>query len=92
VVEQAQTLLLWEGSGGTGLRQVLQAPGSRPSSSDPLALAVFSGPEGGWTEDELATAIRYNIRLVSLGARTLRAETAPIAAAVAIFYEHGDLE
>jgi 16S rRNA (uracil1498-N3)-methyltransferase len=91
-VAQAQTLLLWEGSGGTGLRQVLQAPGSPLLSSEPLSLAVFSGPEGGWTEDELATAIRYNMRLVSLGARTMRAETAPIAAAAALFYEHGDLE
>ena len=89
---QAKTLLLWEGSGGTGLRQVLRALDSPLPSSAPLSLAVFSGPEGGWSEDELATAIRYNMRLVSLGPRTLRAETAPIAAAAALFYEHGDLE
>ena len=91
-VAQAKTLLLWEGSGGTGLRQVLRALDPPLLSSAPLSLAVCSGPEGGWSEDELATAIRYNMRLVSLGPRTLRAETAPIAAAAALFYEHGDLE
>ncbi len=90
-VRRARTLLLWEGS-GAGLRQTLQASLPDRISAPPLSLAVFSGPEGGWTESELATAIMYNISLVSLGSRTLRAETAPIAAATAIFYEHGDLE
>jgi 16S rRNA (uracil1498-N3)-methyltransferase len=89
---RATTLLLWEGRGGTGLRQILRTSEARPTPSGPLSLAVFSGPEGGWSEGEIATAIMYNIGLVSLGSRTLRAETAPIVAATAIFYEHGDLE
>jgi 16S rRNA (uracil1498-N3)-methyltransferase len=87
-----QTLLLWEGSGGRPIKQLLRADPPRLDVASPPSLAVFSGPEGGWTEGEVATAIMYNINLVSLGSRTLRAETAPIAAAAVIFYEHGDME
>ncbi len=51
------------------------------------SIAVFSGPEGGMTHDELTTATRHGIIPISLGPRILRAETAPIAAAAAILYE-----
>lgn len=89
---RAPALLLWEGSGGTSLRRILQEQLPRPGEHGPPSLAVFSGPEGGWTEGEVATALKNNVQLASLGPRTLRAETAPIAAAAAIFYEHGDLD
>ena len=42
---------------------------------------VFIGPEGGWTENELNLFKRHNIKLISLGANTLRAETASISVA-----------
>lgn len=87
-----RTLLLWEGHGAASLRRTLKESVPRAAPPAPLSLAVFSGPEGGWTESEMATAIMYNIDLVSLGARTLRAETAPIAAAAVLLYEYGDLE
>lgn len=50
------------------------------------ALNMFVGPEGGWSEEELAEFRRrekdgYPMHLVSLGARTLRAETAGVVAA-----------
>lgn len=44
----------------------------------PVALAV--GPEGGWTEDELAAFSQNGWRPASLGPTILRAETAAIAA------------
>lgn len=47
-------------------------------SAAPLALAV--GPEGGWTESELAELLRMGWNAVSLGDNILRAETAAIAA------------
>lgn len=50
-------------------------------------VAVFSGPEGGITHDELTTATGHGMIPISLGPRILRAETAPIAAAAAILYE-----
>jgi 16S rRNA (uracil1498-N3)-methyltransferase len=89
---RAPALLLWEGSGGSSLRGLLRTLLPPPTQFAPLSIAAFSGPEGGWTEAEVSTAIRYNIQLASLGARTLRAETAPIAAATIMLYEHGDLD
>ncbi|QCZ36798.1 16S rRNA (uracil(1498)-N(3))-methyltransferase [Mycoplasma nasistruthionis] len=38
----------------------------------------FVGPEGGFSDDEINLAIKNNIKLVSLGSRILRAETAAI--------------
>ena len=48
-------------------------------SGQGLAFAV--GPEGGFTEDEIGTAQRHGWRLVALGPRTLRIETAAVALA-----------
>jgi len=42
-------------------------------------LAVFVGPEGGWTEGEIEEFNKHNIESVSLGSQVLRAETASIA-------------
>jgi 16S rRNA (uracil1498-N3)-methyltransferase len=46
----------------------------------PESAMVLIGPEGGWTEDEVQRAIAAGFRPLSLGARTLRAESAPLAA------------
>ncbi|MDO8483256.1 MAG: RsmE family RNA methyltransferase [bacterium] len=43
------------------------------------ALGVLIGPEGGWSEQELALLKAKNIPLISLGSQILRAETAAIA-------------
>ena len=58
----------------------------------PFSVALFSGPEGGFTANEFETARRYGMITATLGPRTLRAETAPIVAASVILYEMGDLE
>lgn len=58
----------------------------------PFSVALFSGPEGGFTSGEFQTALRYGMIAVTLGPRTLRAETAPLVATSAILYEMGDLE
>jgi 16S rRNA (uracil1498-N3)-methyltransferase len=44
------------------------------------ALTLFIGPEGGFTEDEVAYGREQGAMVASLGARRLRAETAAIAA------------
>ncbi len=85
-----EALMPWEGSGVPGLRATLQRIATPPPDRDPLA--ILSGPEGGWSEAEIDTATMYNISLVSLGPRTLRAETAPIAAAAAVFFQFGEME
>lgn len=43
------------------------------------SIAVFVGPEGGFSPKEIAFFKTYNVRLVSLGSNILRAETAAIA-------------
>jgi 16S rRNA (uracil1498-N3)-methyltransferase len=98
--QRGTALLLWEGSGAPALRQVLRGSGltsdmidpASPAAAHPFSVALFSGPEGGFTPKELETAQRYGMIAVTLGPRTLRAETAPIVAASAILYEMGDLE
>ncbi len=52
-------------------------PAIPPSTQTPIYLAI--GPEGGFTDEETAEAIDAGWRLVPLGARTLRVETAAVA-------------
>ena len=77
-------LVPWE-EGGELLRDVLAAnPGAR-------TVAVFIGPEGGLSPEEVALARQHGARPVTLGPRILRTETAGFAAAAAILYALGDL-
>jgi 16S rRNA (uracil1498-N3)-methyltransferase len=48
------------------------------------AMLVLSGPEGGLTEREQDAALAQGFRPVSLGARVLRSETAPLALLAAL--------
>lgn len=48
------------------------------------------GPEGGWTDSELAAARARDFRFVTFGAGILKAETAAIVGASLIQYELGD--
>lgn len=59
---------------GEGAKPLAQA--WRPAP----AVCLLSGPEGGLSEDEQASAARAGFAPVSLGPRVLRAETAPLAA------------
>src|ERR1700694_1291401 len=76
-----------------------QAGGSRllaldPAASPPLGQAVDGssaytiavGPEGGWTDDELATLRTRGAVAVNLGPRILRARLAPIVAAAILVH------
>ena len=54
-------------------------------------LLLIIGPEGGISETELQQALPALSILLILGKRILRAETAALVAAAAIFYETGDL-
>lgn len=51
------------------------------------SIAVMIGPEGDFTQDEIALAVENRSKLVSLGSRVLRSETAGLAALSIIGYE-----
>lgn len=61
----------------------LDASGSRfecaNESPMPCRWKVAIGPEGGWSEEELALAVEKNWQIASLGSRVLRVETAAAA-------------
>ena len=55
------------------------------------SLAIAAGPEGGFTEDEVALAQKHGYVPVRLGGRILRCETASIAAISIAQFLWGDL-
>jgi len=54
-------------------------------------LTALVGSEGGWTDEEISVARENDWDVVTLGGRTLRAETAAIAVAVLLQHLYGDL-
>ena len=57
----------------------------------PRAAHVIVGPEGGWTVPEVAEAHASGVILMSLGARTLRADAVPIVALTALLTTWSEL-
>jgi 16S rRNA (uracil1498-N3)-methyltransferase len=78
---------------------VMPALGADLSLSDALvdahseesSVSIFIGPEGGFSDDELFVANKRGILLINLGPRTLRAETAAVAALAMTLYELGEM-
>jgi 16S rRNA (uracil1498-N3)-methyltransferase len=62
---------------------------TRPAEAGPTFL--FIGPEGGFSERELALAGTDQAHFENLGPRRLRAETAAIVAAAIVAARHGDI-
>ena len=54
-------------------------------------ISIITGPEGGFESHEVELAKAKGIKIVSLGSRILRSETAPIVALSAIMYQTGNL-
>ena len=78
------SIIPWEEETSRGLRAVL-------GGGKPAHVNLFIGPEGGFEETEIAGAVGCGISPVTLGKRILRAETAGLVAAAAIFYHLGDI-
>lgn len=55
-----------------------------------MSVGIFIGPEGGFEEKEVNTALQKNARVISLGQRILRTETAAIAS-VAMCMLHAEM-
>ncbi|HEX7176917.1 MAG TPA: 16S rRNA (uracil(1498)-N(3))-methyltransferase [Pyrinomonadaceae bacterium] len=56
-----------------------------------MAVTALVGPEGGWESEEIDAAREAGWRVVTLGGRVLRAETAAIAVAALLQHLCGDL-
>jgi len=69
-------LLLVEPAVGGAVKTPAEVP-------PPVAAVLAAGPEGGWTADEVATAVAAGWQPVRLGARILRAVSAPVVALAA---------
>ena len=74
-------LFCYEGDETTSLKASL----SDVKNGD--SVAVFVGPEGGFSYQEVEKARAHGVALVNLGPRILRCETAPIYALAAISYK-----
>ena len=57
----------------------------------PARAVLAIGPEGGWTASETGAAGAAGFRPLTLGRRTLRAETAPVAALAILRFAWNDL-
>lgn len=60
-------------------------------NNGPESVAALTGPEGGWADDEIEQARAAGWKIVTLGGRILRAETAAIVIATLIQHRFGDL-
>jgi 16S rRNA (uracil1498-N3)-methyltransferase len=76
-------ILLWEKT-GEPLKQVMRQHNERK-------IFAMVGPEGGFTEEEVAEAGDAGFIPVKLGQRILRTETAAIVLVALLQYERGDL-
>ena len=61
-------------------------------NQDAKKIAVITGPEGGFSKDEAKMLLESGAKVISLGKRILRAETAPLAALTGIMLLTDNLE
>jgi 16S rRNA (uracil1498-N3)-methyltransferase len=57
----------------------------------PNEIFALVGPEGGWADQEIELARAKGWKIVTLGGRTLRAETAAIVVMSVLQHRFGDL-
>ncbi len=77
-------IMFWEKGGERLSMAIRQFEGSR-------RIELFTGPEGGFSEEEVRTAREKGFLTATLGRRILRAETAAIVALGIVQYQLGDL-
>lgn len=80
------TRLIFSERGGRSLAET-----TRSVAAETKAIVAVVGPEGGWTDEELEGAHAAAWEIVTLGGRTLRAETAAITVVALLQHRCGDL-
>lgn len=89
----------WQASGAPGLIFAARAAGNESCNLRAVlsqlrgtnSLALFVGPEGGFSGEETHNAVSAGLREASLGRRILRAETAAVLACGLCMYELDEL-
>ena len=84
--DKVEARLLFSERGGAGLGPFVAEVG-RPAS-----LVALVGPEGGWADEEVELARAHGWSIVTLGVRTLRAETAALTVCALLQNLFGDLK
>ena len=84
--EAGELRLMFVERNGTSLAEAARNP---PSGSAKVFALI--GPEGGWADEEIELARKGGWQIVTLGGRTLRAETAAIAIVALLQHRWGDL-
>ncbi|NMB33328.1 MAG: 16S rRNA (uracil(1498)-N(3))-methyltransferase [Clostridium sp.] len=79
------SVIPYEGERENGLRKII------PSGFSAGEIFIFIGSEGGFTKQEIESAVNYGVHPVTLGPRILRTETAGIVALSILMYEIGDV-
>jgi len=64
---------------------------TRSFGAGPKEIVAMVGPEGGWTDSEIQLARESGWEIITLGGRTLRAETAGITVVALLQHRFGDL-
>lgn len=80
-------LIPYENEDRTTLKEVLREHAAHAEGDGETRIAVIIGPEGGFSDAEVAAVTEAGGRSVTLGRTTLRTETAGIAAIAMILYE-----
>jgi len=93
VLDDIKSLAEWTEQGDTDCRLMLEfaedadSPFQQPT---PSSVALLVGPEGGFSEAEVALAKQKEFAIWRLGPRVLRTETAPVAALSILQHQWGD--
>lgn len=92
-VDAPMGLREWLAQPATGLRLLCHPDGPQTlaqaltavsGSASPGSISLLVGPEGGWSEAELALAQQHGVQTVRFGPRVLRTETAGLAMIAAV--------
>ncbi len=84
-LKEGITIVPYEASTDNGIKDVLK------SLKKAETVNIVIGPEGGFEEEEIKELMKLGARIVSLGPRILRTETAGMVASSIVQYEYGDL-
>lgn len=95
VIERAKevdlALLCFEQAGRLQFRQIISTLRTERPVGAQMTILLMIGPEGGFSTAEVTEAEQAGWRMISLGRRILRTETAALVGLSCILYEFGEM-